>query len=752
MIRGAWTAFALIAAAIIAWRFEPVVDLAWFLPAAETNQEQVLLERLGQGQGSQLIFVSLEIEPDADAYAVSNQVRDQLESSGLFRRVTNGAPEMNVSSVPPVIWNNRYLLADVELDEAALRVALTDRLADLALVADADIIKFFAADPVLATVDVFESIAPARGANLEWLASDGSSAILIVETHAAAFELAEQEVAVNFINSLSLPAIAGISLHGMGVYSVELQNSIKREVRIRSVAATIAVAIIFLVAYRRPIALLAGGLPLFLGALGGLASIALVFGKVHGITLAFGFTLLGVAIDYPLHVLSHVRGKAQDIEVGSLWGTIRVGVFSTVAAFLAIAAGGSTGLAQLGMFSAVGILVTYLATRTLLPQLLNISPTVIATKVEIIPRVSQSVWVIVLLLCGAAVFSNSAPQWSNDLSSASPVPLARLLEDQKIRQRFGVPDIRTLVVVRGSDQQTVLRDTEQLTEVLKEMQSEDYLAGYQSVVSLVPSVASQERRRSHIIAAGDISERLSAVASAVGFRGAAFAAFSARLLQTGQGEVLVTPADYAATELESVVNSSLYFEGDQWVSLVTLFGLNDPAATAAMLAMRFPQASFVDLKNASNSLMQRYRVRVVEMLLIALLIITVYLLMAVGVNARTLWVLGTLIASQSFTIIVTAFIAGQLTLFNLIAVVLTAGLVLDYALFFSRPEATRSAGANTFHAVSICAISTFAAFAILSTSAIPVLQSIGTTVAIGIGSGYLLAVVGSSQARQSSGN
>ena len=34
---------------------------------------------------------------------------------------------------------------------------------------------------------------------------------------------------------------------------------------------------------------------------------AFVFGPIHGITLAFGFTLLGVAQEYPLRLLSHRR-------------------------------------------------------------------------------------------------------------------------------------------------------------------------------------------------------------------------------------------------------------------------------------------------------------------------------------------------------------------------------------------------------------------------------------------------------------
>ena len=49
-------------------------------------------------------------------------------------------------------------------------------------------------------------------------------------------------------------------------------------------------------------------------------AVGAMFGAVHGITLAFGFTLIGVAQDYPLHLLSHRRADrapARDRARGS---------------------------------------------------------------------------------------------------------------------------------------------------------------------------------------------------------------------------------------------------------------------------------------------------------------------------------------------------------------------------------------------------------------------------------------------------
>ena len=99
------------------------------------------------------------------------------------------------------------------------------------------------------------------------------------------------------------------------------------------------------------------------------AAVGFAYGEVHGITLAFGFTLIGVAQDYPIHFFSHQRrGLKPLLNVQQLWPTLATGVAATCVAYLAFLASGVTGLAQLGVFSIAGLLVAGLATRCLLPR------------------------------------------------------------------------------------------------------------------------------------------------------------------------------------------------------------------------------------------------------------------------------------------------------------------------------------------------------------------------------------------------
>ena len=66
--------------------------------------------------------------------------------------------------------------------------------------------------------------------------------------------------------------------------------------------------LLLLLAYRSWKIPLLGALPLASAGIAGLASLVLLFGdRVHGITIAFGFTLIGVVQDYPIHFFSQQR-------------------------------------------------------------------------------------------------------------------------------------------------------------------------------------------------------------------------------------------------------------------------------------------------------------------------------------------------------------------------------------------------------------------------------------------------------------
>jgi len=82
-----------------------------------------------------------------------------------------------------------------------------------------------------------------------------------------------------------------------------------------------------------------------------------------------------------------------------------------------------------------------------------------------------------------------------------------------------------------------------------------------------------------------------------------------------------------------------------------------------------------------------------------------------------------------------------MNLFHLIALILAAGLGLDYALFFEHAADDPHEQRRTLHAVLVCSLSTLMVFALLATSSLPVLRAIGLTVTLGVISNFVLALL-----------
>src|SRR5690606_27393277 len=137
----------------------------------------------------------------------------------------------------------------------------------------------------------------------------GTQALLLVETRAAGFDPDGKREAVEAIQAAHAGARGDdpgtLELSGPGAFADEIGSRTAREAGWIGAVDSIGLVLLLLVAYRSWKIPLLGALPLASAGIAGLATLVLLFGdRVHGITIAFGFTLIGVVQDYPIHFFS----------------------------------------------------------------------------------------------------------------------------------------------------------------------------------------------------------------------------------------------------------------------------------------------------------------------------------------------------------------------------------------------------------------------------------------------------------------
>jgi len=757
LLLGGWCVLLLAGVAWIESGLKVSADLRLFMPAPRTEEQRLLVQNIGESPASRLLLVALGNDEPATLAALSRSLSARLRQHPEFGLVANG--DQAPLAIPEVLLPYRYLITDsfdaAPLDRVRLAAELEERAADMASPAASLLEEWLPRDPTLEMLhlaNLWQPRAEPHQFDGVWFSADGRRALLLVETHAAAFDPDGQTLALDALRAefqqLRGSSPATLTVSGSGYFSSVIKNRTQSEATWFGTAATLGMIALMWAAYRRFGFTLLGALPLLSAALAGLAVVAALFDSVHGITLAFGFTLIGVAQDYPIHLFSHLRpGQDPVITARRVWPPLATGVASTCIAYLAFLVSGVTGLAQLACLTVTGLAVAGLTTRFLLPRIVPPSERDPADSAPLarldarIGRLPRPYFLLILVPLAAVAVLLLRPVgfWQNDLSKLTPVPTELLREDAALRREMATPDLRYLLVASGASEDAVLTRLEALDPSLSTAAAAGTIADYDHAARYLPSADLQRRRQAALPEATELRSALQETLAALPFENELFEPFVQDVAKARDLPPL-TRAALSDTPLALRVASELFQREGHWYGLVSLFGVHDPAAMAA-LAAAHPGITFLDLKSASEQLVAAQRSYIILCLGVAALLLVVVIWIALRRWSRVLRVLAPMVLTTLVIIALLRACGVSLSLFHLVSLVLAAGLGLDYALFFEHAADDAAEQRRTLHALLVCSLSTLMVFALLALSTVPILQAIGITVSLGVISNFLLALL-----------
>lgn len=165
-----------------------------------------------------------------------------------------------------------------------------------------------------------------------------------------------------------------VRLLGAPVVAVENANRIKEDTILVIIVSAIAFIFLLLYAFPRRKDIFLILLSVAFGALFGTAALAIFAGEVSVIVLGIGAILMGIAINYPLHLLVHQRYTTSVRQtLREVLSPLIVGNISTIGAFLVLLPLQAPALKQLGIFSSSMLLGTILFCVFILPHLMSSS-------------------------------------------------------------------------------------------------------------------------------------------------------------------------------------------------------------------------------------------------------------------------------------------------------------------------------------------------------------------------------------------
>ncbi|RDU96503.1 MMPL family transporter [Trinickia dinghuensis] len=794
-----WLLF-LAGCAIVVQRAHFTADLSAFLPRAPTAEQRVLVDQLRDGVISRLILVAIDGGDAAARADISRDMAAALRRDPRFVSVNNGE-SVRQARDERFVFEHRYVLSPAvtpqRFSEQGLHRALGDSLDLLTSSAGLMTKALLPRDPTgetMAIVGQFDGEAQPATKDGVWVSRDGKRAVLVAQTAGAGSDTDAQESAIAAVRAAfgtasgTRPHAASyrLLLTGPGVFSVQTRDTIKHDVeRLSTLSIALIVGLLLLV-YRSPRTLALGLVPVFSGIAAGLAATSLVFGTIHGLTLGFGTTLIGEAVDYSIYLFVQSARPGMPAQtsdsvrawIAAYWPTIRLGMLTSVCGFASMLFSGFPGLVQLGVYSIAGLVAAAAVTRYVLPHLhrravavrdLSRVGAVLARAACAAPRLR---WPFAALMIGAvAVLALHRGQlWSHELSALSPVPASSQALDAALRADVGAPDVRYLVVVSGASEQAVLQGAEKIAARLQPLVESGVLAGFESPSRYLPSDATQRARLASLPPADVLEARMrSAVAGqSIDVKPTVFAPFIADV-ERARNAPLLTRADLRGTSMGLAVDALLTERAGRWQAMLSLRAPNSPSAgqaasagppaasadepsldanrvEAAVAAAGVPGALFVDLKRQADALYVNYVREDIRLSLVGLAVIVALLAAALRDAGR---VTGTLAPLLAAVVAVTAGFAlahEPLTILHLIGLLLIVAIGSNYALFFNRRQAAPSTGSSepphaiapqTLVSLLIANLATVAGFGLLALSHVPMLESFGLTV----GPGAMLALL-----------
>ncbi len=294
-----------------------------------------------------------------------------------------------------------------------------------------------------------------------------------------------------------------VSYFGAPVVAVGNAQQLRRD-SILTVSLVVIFLAIFLVGFFRkkrvPFLIF---IPVVFGALFSLCCIYLLKGSISILAIAAGSVILGIAVNYSLHFLSHLK-HTNDVKevIKDLVRPMTIGSATTVIAFFCLQFANAAVLRDVGLFAGFSLIGAALCSLIFLPQFIPEKLFSSHSREGWMERISFSAFfesnryieIIILLATPVFLFFARDVKFNSDVSKLNFMqPETR--EAQRRLETINQSSLTSVYVVSdGADLQSALKKNERVAPVLKAMKSENLINKYATVSTFLISDSLQEIR------------------------------------------------------------------------------------------------------------------------------------------------------------------------------------------------------------------------------------------------------------------
>ena len=524
------------------------------------------------------------------------------------------------------------------------------------------------------------------------------------------------------------------------LYAANGQQQATREMTWVGGGATVGILMLLLLAFRRWRVVLAF-VPVLVGMLFGAVACVALFGHMHVMTLVLGSSLIGVAVDYPLHYLS----KSWSLKPWHSWPALRLtlpgltlSLITSCIGYLALAWTPFPALTQIAVFSAAGLLGAYLSAVCLLPALLKgvdlrpaqwpltVSEYLLKLREALLKHASTPVLLALLIaFCVGGLLKLDS---KNDIRQWVGAPQQLTDEAQAIARITGYQPTSQFFLVRATNQEELLERQTALSDRLDQLVNLEKLQGYLSLNQLVSQPSEQLQVREALQKLAQFWQPLldlGVPAEALHAEVTKLQALPTQDIDAALAGPLAEP--YRPLWLGPTDDGGV-------AAMVSLQGLNNPALLQIQ-ARDLPGVELVDRLGELNSVFAATQISAAELKLASCVLIVLVLILPFGLGGALRIVALPLLAALC-SLASLGWLGQPLTLFSLFGLLLVTAISVDYAILMREQV---GGAAVSLLGTLLAALTTWLSFGLLAVSSTPAVSNFGLSVSLGLAFSFMLA-------------
>lgn len=516
---GTVTLLLLVLLAALATRMHYDEDISAFIPSDGQNEKySEIFNSIGGENRIAVIFREKENDNAAITRAMERfaEIAAVRDTCGMIRNLHVKSSEEDAMRLASVIWQYYPLmLTDADytmLDSLASREdffaqRMENNKMMLMLPGSGLAAQGIAYDPLQASGNILKRL-QAMGSGSGYETSDGylykdGCGIVLMESPFGISESqknGELQLLLDSCMTETASTETGVTISAVGAPLIAATNAMRIK-KDTSLAIAIAIVLIFAVllyTFRRLSDLLWIAVSLLAGWIFALGVISLIRDSISLIVIGIGSVIIGIAANYPLHFIDHLKHEKNMREVlGEMVPPLLVGNITTVGAFLCLLLLDARAMRDLGLFASLMLIGTILFTLVCLPLFVKPHKYVQNRGRSLLPGLSTPghgrqrtalfcgiiALTLVLWFFGQKTSFNSDMRSINYMEQSQREDLAMLTE--------GTMQTNIFAVAEGATLEEALRCNERLCEKMAGIQGIKQVSG---IGGLILSDSLAERR------------------------------------------------------------------------------------------------------------------------------------------------------------------------------------------------------------------------------------------------------------------